>query len=140
MVEAKRVVRRKYGVAKTNRPYYQDEYESGAVRMHWLPMPELSEIIAKLPDEAMQRLVVQTYARGLSCGYRQGLDKRDELLGQLTAMGIPVTTLRTAVGSWSPAYMRRVLLSQGLNTAKLKRIQALQRARARSMGYDIYQR
>ena len=124
MTEAKTetsgVVSRRYSVTKTRRPYFLDVDERGRNRITILPMPELSEIIDQLTDETSKRLFVQTYAKGLTVGYRQGLDERDEALAELAESGVPLKLLRMAVGFWSAAHMRKVLFRQGLTTQMLR--------------------
>ena len=101
MVEAKagtrRIVRRTYSVSKSRRPVLLEVDDRGRHKFTFLPMPELSEILERLPDEEMRRLFVQTYAQGLSRGYREGLDQRDELLGELAGTGVSLRLLRTCV-------------------------------------------
>ena len=97
-----------------------------------LSMPELNEIIDQLTDETSKRLFVQTYAKGLNVGYRQGLDERDEALAELAYDGVPLGLLRKAVGFWSPAHMRKVLFRQGLTTPMLREIRGV-----RKRGYGL---
>ena len=51
--EPRRVVRRRYGVTKTRRPYLLEVDEGGRNRITILPMPELDEIIEQLTDETL---------------------------------------------------------------------------------------
>ena len=127
--EPRRVVRRRYGVTKTRRPYLLEVDEGGRNRITILPMPELDEIIEQLTDETLQRLFVQTYAKGLNVGYRQGLDERDEALAELAESGVSLALLRKAVGFWSPAHMRKVLFRQGLTTRRLGELREMKRSR-----------
>ena len=58
--ETRRVVRRRYDVTKTRRPYLLEVDEGGRNRITILPMPELDEIIEQLTEETLQLLFVQT--------------------------------------------------------------------------------
>ena len=125
--ETSRIVSRRYDATKTRRPYFLDVDERGRNRTTILPMLELDEIIEHLTDETLKRLFVQTYAKGLNVGYRQGLDERDEVLAELAESRVPLALLRKAVGFWSPAHMRKVLFRQGLTTPMLREIRELKK-------------
>ena len=138
MFEAKtaspKVVQRRYGITKSDRPYVLTIYEDGRRESRLLKMPQLSELLGESIPERDQLLVLAGYVRGLMAGKTKGLKERNRLLGELILEGVRFRKLQLVL-DWSPAHLRRVLLHDcGLNWARIKEIERryAEKERARS--------